>query len=326
MKTFKEYTLLKEINENTILYHRSTEDLYSGQILEPHKKFKEGHWLESIFTEKKLEEYRKEHTPEKPSRFNCIYSSITPRSVFIGKGNLYEIKPMGNFHVTMAYYINDINNTFSNISYSALEDYIDYKNRDSFSTDEEYKEYLKHYEEKADEFKWYNNMRKLQMLFAWYWGIDLSKDEKERRFKADPKWIEVLCEKAVVINKIQENDNLFKMGDNVELLKDIKIYWPGYSSDGNTLPSPAEKQAIINKFNGTADNYNGYNLTIPKGTKGELRQVYLNQQKPKGYKSDVNKYKSKMIYNRLIFVPFNYDFAIYLHQQPEYVKNLIKKI
>ena len=108
---------LDEITRDTVLYHRSMDKYKMGDIINPEKRPEaekgESHWLSKKFTEKKLEEYRKKINPNAPSRFNCVFFSIVPRSAFTGKGYLYEVKPKGKFLVTLSYLINKIAEEFS---------------------------------------------------------------------------------------------------------------------------------------------------------------------------------------------------------------------
>ena len=121
--SFKVYfNQINEINENTILYHRSYGDYEPNQILNPKDKYSGGHPYQNSYLEKKLEEFRQENAPDKPSRMSCVFCSVVPRAAFVGRGHLYEVKPIGNFHVTLSYYINFMLKEYEDISYTHLAD------------------------------------------------------------------------------------------------------------------------------------------------------------------------------------------------------------
>lgn len=92
--------LLNEINVNTPLYHRSLRKMNVGDTIEIPKDSTSGkHYLASKMGEIALEQERKEIAPNAPSRLNCVYSSLIPRSRFVDKGYLYRVKPTGRIFV-----------------------------------------------------------------------------------------------------------------------------------------------------------------------------------------------------------------------------------
>lgn len=331
--------LLTEISNNTILYHRSSERLSQGQILEPYGDSKEDHWLKGQYTEKMLEKFREKYAPDKPSRFNCIFSSVVPRSVFLTKGYLYEVKPIGKIHSTLAYYINEINNIYSEISYTAMDRTIG-----SNAT-----------KLQQDKYKWELNKELLLELFNKYWGTNidittweddglkrplipvnpiLKKDyegDNQQNFRKDPKWIEVLSEKVQVVGRVYEKEkkDVFRMGDRIEFIDDIKSDFFGYDSSGNTKLLYQDKNRIIKDFNGEPDKYGAYILNIKKGTKGVVLNSVYNQHIPKKFIHRLPYYNNygKGIYHTLRIKPDGYDFSISLRSiELENIHNIIKKI
>jgi len=299
---FKNYRLLKEVNESTVLYHRSLEELEPGTILDPADKFTtKGHWLSNNFIEQKLELFRQKFAPDKPSRFNCVYASVIPRSAFLGKGYLYEISPIGPTHTTMAYYIDDMARTAS-ITGSDEERVAPFYDKSQFKSDEEYRNYWDiERPKKIGKEKWYRNQFDLIDEFKRYWDVAWDVDNYEisdvlgenvneqfvpnfgNRMKADTKWVEVLCSKARVIRKVEETDDFwFKDGDRVKTTKDISMIYYGYDVTGNAKVSDAEYQKIIKVFNGKAvpkffdASKSDMTLTIPAGTKGTIIKSLTN--------------------------------------------------
>lgn len=294
--------LINEISESTILYHRSNENFAVGKILDP-SDIKP--WIKK-FTERKLEQFRKKYAPDAPSRFNCIYCSVVPRSVFVARGNLYEVKPIGKTHVTMAYYINQIDNIHHEERYQAFDKLQKLSDKDEY------------------DYIWERTKKQLLPLFAKYWNvnnINISND-----FREDPKWIEVLCEKVVVIKKIDEVDNIFRKDDKIEFTSDMRFDIYGYDSSGNRKLSSLEITNIINHFNGSENKYGDLSLTIPKGTKGKISSVTYDYKVPKKLKSDPYAYRdfAQDIYRFIHIKPDGFDFTITLRSYDDYKK--IKKI
>lgn len=332
---FKEW-LINEISEKTILYHRSLEVFANGQILEPVSKHKEGHWLKSQYQEKMLEKFREKYAPDKPSRFNCIFCSIVPRSIFLTKGVLYEVKPIGNIHATLAYYINEINNVYEN------EVPYDYMSKTIGGLSDK---------QKVDKFKWEYNKERLLELFNKYWNtnIDITtwKDDgldrplkpfnskeytgdNQTNFAKDPKWIEVLCEKVQVVRKVDENEktDIFRNGDRVEFIKDTKEEYQGYDISGDKHLPQEEIMKIMKDFNGSKGKY-GMTLNIPKGTKGVIVNSVYNQTLPRKFRSRLpyDYTYGNDIYRSLKIKIDGYNFGVYIRPLSDgHPHKIIKKL
>ena len=312
MITFKQYYLLNEITEDTILYHRSPEDFQEGQILDPKEKFKGDHPYLKRPIEVKLEEYRQEHAPNAPSRMNCVFCSTVPRAAFVGRGKLYEVKPIGNFHITMAYYINQIGNRYEEVSYSELEGNIgSWPEREHYDTEKDYLEARKRYTDEQDEYKWKINAYHLIDLFAKYWGVN--KETQIDAYKVDPKWIEVLCDKVYVVKAVEDNDDVLRTNDKIEITRDlVNVSFYGYKKDRNTQLSEEEMKRVYDNFEVKKGKYAGHDITIPKGTKGTITTSMPGHSKIRAYKDEDGgsvgtRGKS---YHRLYFQPDGFDFII----------------
>lgn len=61
--------------------------------------------------EQQLEQYRAENHPSLPSRLDCVYASFVPRSRFVSKGYLYEVRPVGATHIADSNIIDELGNT-----------------------------------------------------------------------------------------------------------------------------------------------------------------------------------------------------------------------
>lgn len=299
---FKDW-LISEISENTILYHRSEEELVPGSTLDPVAKHKDKHWLKELYTEQKIEEFRKEFAPDKPSRFNCVYCSAVPRSIFVTKGFLYEVKPIGKTHVTMAYYINEINNIFHNhVSYSYMSDVLGplFKNKDS-----------------VNKFKWNENKDQLIDLISKYWGVEkptVWENISSEILKKDPKWIEVLCEKVLVVRKASEEEkyDIFRKGDKIEFTENIKNDFSGKNPITGESLMLSDMEKIKKDFNAESGRF-GTVLNIKKGTKGKIIGVRYNERPPKGQKySPYDNMYSKNFYRYISVQIDDYNFYITL--------------
>ena len=116
--------LLSEISTNTPLYHRSMRKMNVGDVIEIPKETSSGkHHLASNMGELALEEERKEVAPDAPSRLNCVYSSLIPRSRFVDKGYLYRIKPTGRIFVADSTLIDTIMERFDREYYEYISRY-----------------------------------------------------------------------------------------------------------------------------------------------------------------------------------------------------------
>lgn len=77
------------------VYHRSPRIMKPGDIVES-RKTNGRHWLTDKWSELALERYRKERHSDLPSRLDCVYGTLTPRSRFLSKGHLHVIEPIGS--------------------------------------------------------------------------------------------------------------------------------------------------------------------------------------------------------------------------------------
>lgn len=331
---FKDW-IINEISEKTILYHRSSKVFDEGEILEPYAKNDENHWLHSQYTEKMLEKFREKYASDKPSRFNCIYCSVVPRSIFLTKGQLYEVRPIGNFHVALAYYVNEINHTFEAVPTTMIDRIVGFKDK-----------------LKVEKFKWEYNKEQLLELFNKYWNtkVDITtwKDDgldrplkpfhskeyegdAQSNFRKDPKWIEVLCEKVQIIKKVKEKEktDVFRVGNKIEFIDDVRLEHYGYDESGNVRLSKNEIDKMINDFDGTKSTYGVIFITIKRGTKGTVMNSRYGQTIPNKLKSRLpfdNVY-SKNIYDDLRIKLDGYNFSVTLrpHEHGQLHK-IIKKI
>jgi len=111
MKRFKQIYLdpILELSEKSTVYHRNTANLKIGSIMTAAKAKKGGkHWLARREDEQLIEDIRRKYYKNKPSRFDCIYSSVIPKARFMSKGALYELKPLGKMHMTNSKIIDDM--------------------------------------------------------------------------------------------------------------------------------------------------------------------------------------------------------------------------
>jgi hypothetical protein len=115
--------LLNEISENTPLYHRSMRKMNVGDVIEIPKDDTGKHGLASKMGEIALEQERKEIAPNAPSRLNCVYSSLIPRSRFVDKGYLYRVKPTGKIFVADSTLIDTIMEKFDREYYEYISRY-----------------------------------------------------------------------------------------------------------------------------------------------------------------------------------------------------------
>ena len=191
--------LIKEVDENTTLYHRSPIKLNPGDIIKPNKDASGHHWMESKPAEIGMEHYRKQMNPSAPSRFDCVYSSLIPRSRFVDKGYLYEIKPKGKIHITDSSLIDEINERFERDSYDDLGSY-DEIQKAAKKDPVRVAIYLPYYEVKD------------------YWdGVSPT--------KTNLKNIEVLSDSALVVREVQESEKAtpFVVGDTIKVSESNKI-------------------------------------------------------------------------------------------------------
>lgn len=201
--------LINEISSNTSLYHRSLRKMNVGDIIEVPKEISTGkHYFENKMGEVAMEQLRKEEAPNAPSRLNCIYSSLIPRSRFVDKGYLYRIKPTGRIFVADSTLIDTIMEKF----------------------DREYYEYIGRYdqaERKEIESELIKNPSRL-VSYLPYESFDYWKGEKPNIAalgKSALRDIEVLSDGAVVTEVISESEKAtpFVMGDDVVVTESNKL-------------------------------------------------------------------------------------------------------
>jgi len=77
-----------ELSPHTDLYHRTTANLQSGDVVEGKRSSKS---REKSQAERALENARIERFSDKPSRIGSTFASLVPRSRFAGFGQLYKV-------------------------------------------------------------------------------------------------------------------------------------------------------------------------------------------------------------------------------------------
>ena len=201
LKSLIEGYLLEEIGEHTSLYHRSSIKLSHGDIVKPRIGETGTHWLEDKPFELALEYYRKENAPNKPSRLNCVYSSLIPRSRFVDKGYLYEIKPKGKIHVVDSKMIDEMADRFDRDMYDSIEyrSMEDMKDKELFLKDPE-------------------RLERFLNGGHWYWKGTTPN-------KSNIKNIEILSDSAVVVQEIREGEKSipFRINDDIIITEDNKV-------------------------------------------------------------------------------------------------------
>jgi len=197
-RAFLSDSVLLELSSNSTLYHRSPIKLKVGDRIQSRKNKDGRHWLQDSLVEIALEEFRKRNFPNRPSRFNAIYTTPYPRSRFVDKGYLYAVQPVGEVFMTDSMLIDEINDYFSrSLSDLDFDEQGDIRSRvlsgDKNAVDEIV--YMLPYSEAG-----------------LYWRGILNRPVSMR------KNIEVLCEGAIVTEII--NDNRLKNGDVIKIESD----------------------------------------------------------------------------------------------------------
>ena len=198
--------LLSEISANTPLYHRSMRKMNVGDAIEIPKNDTGKHALSSKMGEIALEQERKEIAPDAPSRLNCVYSSLIPRSRFVDKGYLYRVKPTGRIFTADSSLIDTIIEKF----------------------DREYYEYISRYdqpERKEIEQELLQNPTRLtgylpsEAYYYWKGSLPNLSDKSALRD------IEVLSDGAIVTEVISEDEKStpFVTGDDVVVTESGKL-------------------------------------------------------------------------------------------------------
>ncbi|MCK9575752.1 MAG: hypothetical protein WC979_02610 [Candidatus Pacearchaeota archaeon] len=109
---FNDCTQLFELSNNSTLYHHSMAKFKVGDVITSQKNGDGVHWLANDPMEIGLEFFRKKHYPDRPSRFDCVYSSIIPRTRFSDKGYLYVVQPVGSLFMTDSMIIDSLGDEF----------------------------------------------------------------------------------------------------------------------------------------------------------------------------------------------------------------------
>ena len=196
--------LFREISTDTPLYHRSLRKMNVGDAIEIPKEPNSGkHALTSKIGELAMEQERLLEAPDAPSRLNCVYSSLIPRSRFVDKGYLYRVKPTGRIFVADSTLIDTIMERF----------------------DREYYEYISRYdqpERKEIEQDLLQNPSRLTEFLpseAYYYWKGSAPNKNTLRD------IEVLSDGAIVTEVVSESEKStpFVMGDDVVVTESNKL-------------------------------------------------------------------------------------------------------
>ena len=236
--------LLNEISTNTPLYHRSLRKMNVGDAIEiPKDLTTNKHYLANKMGELAMEQERLLEAPDAPSRLNCVYSSLIPRSRFVDKGYLYRVKPTGRIFVADSTLIDTIMERF----------------------DIEYYDYIRRYdsydqpERKAIEQELIKNPSRLTEFLPseayYYWQGD--KPNIAAFGKAALRDIEVLSDGALVTEVVSESEKStpFVMGDDVvvtesdKLRANLTLYINSATAKGDEVKSnytPEEINSLLN--------------------------------------------------------------------------------
>jgi len=188
-------TILTELSEKNTLYHRSLKKMKVGDIIKPHMGKSGAHWLSNKAFEAVLEAFRKKNYPDRPSRLNCIYSSLIPKSRFIDKGYLYVVQPTGKMFMTDSLLIDEMDDKFSRETMNFYERGI--KNDDIVKNPEKF----------LHELDYFSAER--------YWK------GKIHGIRKNVNRIEVLSESAQVIEVVSEDK--LNVGDKVKITEPNKV-------------------------------------------------------------------------------------------------------
>ncbi len=210
--------LLTEISENVTLYHRSKYPMKVGDVVKPKKDEDGKHWLEHVPAEIALELMRRKDFSNKPSRFNCVYSSVIPRSRFVDKGTLYVVKPRGKMLVTNSALIDEIHENFDRRSHDMF----------GFDSYEEIRKLMKD-----------NPEHLLNALDYWdakrYW---------EGSGKVRKEDVEVLSDEAVIVEVVDETgkrlaeDKVYVVQEDDTLLFTFQAFAPWKPGTTKSEPTP----------------------------------------------------------------------------------------
>ena len=228
--------LLNEISTNTPLYHRSLRKMNVGDVIEiPKDLTTNKHYLANKMGELAMEQERLLEAPDAPSRLNCVYSSLIPRSRFVDKGYLYRVKPTGRIFVADSTLIDTIMERFDREYYERVSRY-DQQDRKEIEQD-----LLK-------------NPSKLTNYLPReayeYWKGSVPNKDTLRD-------IEVLSDGAIVTEVVSESEKStpFVMGDDVvvtesdKLRANLTLYINSATAKGDEVKSnytPEEINSLLN--------------------------------------------------------------------------------
>ena len=233
--------LLNEISTNTPLYHRSLRKMNVGDAIEIPKDITTNkHYLANKMGELALEQERLLEAPDAPSRLNCVYSSLIPRSRFVDKGYLYRVKPTGRIFVADSTLIDTIMERF----------------------DREYYEHVSRYDQplrKEIEQDLLQNPSKLtnylpREAYEYWMG---EKPNIAAFGKAALRDLEVVSDGAIVTEVVSESEKStpFVMGDDVvvtesdKLRANLTLYLNSTTAKGDEVKSnytPEEIDSLLN--------------------------------------------------------------------------------
>ena len=233
--------LLNEISTNTPLYHRSLRKMNVGDAIEiPKDLTTNKHYLANKMGELALEQERKEIAPDAPSRLNCVYSSLIPRSRFVDKGYLYRVKPTGRIFVADSTLIDTIMERFDREYYERVSSYVQQ-------------------DRKEIEQDLLQNPSKLtnylpREAYEYWMG---EKPNIAAFGKAALRDIEVLSDGAIVTEVVSESEKStpFVMGDDVvvtesdKLRANLTLYLNSTTAKGDEVKSnytPEEINSLLN--------------------------------------------------------------------------------
>ena len=201
--------LLNEISTNTPLYHRSLRKMNVGDVIEiPKDLTTNKHYLSNKMGELAMEQERLLEAPDAPSRLNCVYSSLIPRSRFVDKGYLYRVKPTGRIFVADSTLIDTIMERFDSEYYERVSRY-DQQDRKEIEQD------LLQNPSKLTNY--------LPREAYEYWKGDMPNIAAFG--KAALRDLEVLSDGAIVTEVVSESEKStpFVMGDDVVVTESDKL-------------------------------------------------------------------------------------------------------
>ena len=233
--------LLNEISTNTPLYHRSLRKMNVGDAIEiPKDLTTNKHYLANKMGELALEQERKEIAPDAPSRLNCVYSSLIPRSRFVDKGYLYRVKPTGRIFVADSTLIDTIMERFDREYYERVSRY-DQQDRKEIEQD-----LLKNPSKLTNYLP--------REAYEYWMG---EKPNIAAFGKAALRDLEVLSDGAIVTEVVSESEKStpFVMGDDVvvtesdKLRANLTLYINSTTAKGDEVKSnytPEEINSLLN--------------------------------------------------------------------------------